>query len=505
MTVKPPTTDEVISIAAELGMTLSDANAEEYLGYMSRLVEAYDGIDAMSDGLPAAQTSERNYTRPTGEENKFNAWVCKTSIKGAPSGRLAGHRVAIKDNISVAGIPLSNGAAFLDGCVPEIDATVVTRILEAGGEVAGKAQCEFLSSSGGSHTVTSGPPVQNPWKTGYTTGGSSSGSAALVAAGDVTMALGCDQAGSIRVPSSYSGICGMKATRGLVPYTGIMPIDMTLDHCGPMTDTVANNALLLEAIAGPDGFDPRQQGVEPDAYTEALNGDAAGLKIGILEEGFGHFNSEPGVEQKVKDAASLLEKLGCQVSSVSIPIHRQCMSIWAPIGIEGTHDALTQGSGYGAHGPGVYVPSLLDSSAGWRDHADDIPETMKYVMILGRYMSKSYGRYYYGKAQNLARTLRASYDEVLAEMDLLIMPTVPTTATPIPPPDAPLAQKIQRAHDNFANPPAFDVTGHPALSIPCGLSDGLPVGLMLVGKHYDETTIYRAAHAFEQAEDWRQK
>jgi amidase len=272
-----------------------------------------------------------------------------------------------------------------------------------------------------------------------------------------------------------------------------------------MTDTVANNALFLEVIAGPDGFDPRQEGAEPDAYSEALNGDVTGLKIGVLEEGFGHFNSEAEVNQKVKDAAGLFEKLGCQVSRVSIPIHRQCMAIWAPIGIEGTHDALTQGGGYGAHGTGVYVPSLMKASAAWRDHANEISDTMKYVLILGRYISKTYGRYFYGKAQNLSRLLRASYDEVLGFYDLLLMPTVPMIATPIPSADASTALRIKRAHDNFANPPAFDVTGHPALSIPCGLSNELPVGMMLVGKHYDEASIYKAAFTFEQAEDWRQK
>ena len=154
--------------------------------------------------------------------------------------------------------------------MPDIDATIVNRILDEGGEIAGKAVCEYYCVSGGSHTSSTGP-VQNPRKHGYTTGGSSSGSAALVAAGEVPMAIGGDQAGSIRIPASYCGIVGMKPTFGLVPYTGIGPLEITIDTAGPMTANVADNALLLEVLAGPDGLDARQHQVpRVDKYTEAL-------------------------------------------------------------------------------------------------------------------------------------------------------------------------------------------------------------------------------------------
>ena len=156
----------------------------------------------------------------------------KTSIKGKPGGKLAGRRVALKDNVCLAGVPMMVGAGFLEGSVPDIDATIVTRILDEGGEIAGKAVCEYYCVSGGSHTSSTGP-VQNPRKHGYTTGGSSSGSAALVAAGEVPMAIGGDQAGSIRIPASYCGIVGMKPTFGLVPYTGIGPLEITIDTAGP--------------------------------------------------------------------------------------------------------------------------------------------------------------------------------------------------------------------------------------------------------------------------------
>ena len=214
--------------------------------------------------------------------------------------------MALKDNICLAGVPMMVGAAFLDGSVPDIDATIVTRILDEGGEIAGKAVCEYYCVSGGSHTSSTGP-VQNPRKPGFTTGGSSSGSAALVATGEVPMAIGGDQAGSIRIPASYCGIVGMKPTFGLVPYTGIGPLEITLDTAGPMTANVADNALLLEVLAGPDGLDSRQHQARVDKYTEALRQGVKGLRIGVLKEGFGHPNAEPDVDAKVRAAAAALQ------------------------------------------------------------------------------------------------------------------------------------------------------------------------------------------------------
>ena len=215
----------------------------------------------------------------------------KTTVEGAPSGKLKGKNVVVKDNICLAGVPMMNGASTLEGYVPDVDATVVQRILDAGGTIVGKSVCEYFCFSGGSHTSATGP-VHNPHRHGYSAGGSSSGSAALVAAGEVPMALGGDQGGSIRMPASYCGIYGMKPTHGLVPYTGIMPIELTLDHTGPMTATVEDNALLLEVLAGPDGLDPRQYGGQSKPYRDALGQGAQGLRIGIVEEGFGHPQSQ---------------------------------------------------------------------------------------------------------------------------------------------------------------------------------------------------------------------
>ena len=257
MPFEKPSVADLRHAADQLGMNPSMMYLNTMQDIVAPLVAAYAALDAVPDEKPAVKYPRDGGRRPMPEENKFGAWYVKTSIKGRPGGKLAGRRVALKDNVCLAGVPMMVGAGFLDGSVPDIDATIVERILDAGGEIAGKAVCEYYCVSGGSHTSSTGP-VQNPRKRGFTTGGSSSGSAALVAAGEVPMAIGGDQAGSIRIPASYCGIVGMKPTFGLVPYTGIGPLEITLDTAGPMTANVADNALLLEVLAGPDGLDGRQ-------------------------------------------------------------------------------------------------------------------------------------------------------------------------------------------------------------------------------------------------------
>jgi len=503
MTIKTPTTGDLVEAGTELGLRLTDTDAQEYLESMAELVSAYRTIDGMIDHLPAVKYPRTPGYRPDGEENTYNAWAVKASIRGAPRGKLSGKKIVIKDNVCVAGVPMMNGASILEGYVPEVDATIVTRILDAGGEIVGKAHCEYYSYSGGSHTNATGRPVQNPWKPGFTSGGSSSGSAALVAGKQVDMAIGCDQAGSIRVPSSFCGIYGMKPSFGLVPYTGIMAMDMTIDHAGPMTSTVADNALLLEVIAGPDGLDPRQSGPKTEAYRKALDRSASGMRIALVTEGFGHPNSESDVDQKVRSAAKVFSDLGVTVDEVSIPMHRLGVAIWIPIGVEGTVQLMMHGNGFGTNWKGLYLTSLLDANSSWKTRAAELSESLKYVILLGQHMLRYHRGRYYAKAQNLARRLSDAYGVVLAQYDLLMMPTLPIKATPIPPADAPRSLIIRRAHEMIANTCPFDVTPYPAMTIPCGLSDELPIGLMLVAKQYEEATIYRAAHAFEQARDWK--
>jgi amidase len=488
-TVQAPTPAQLAELAGELGFSMDADELAIHLAAMAPNIEAYNAVDQMAQELPPVKYPRSPGARPREADNPLGAWYVKTTIEGAAEGKLKGKRVAIKDNVCIAGVPMMNGASTLEGYVPDVDATIVTRILDAGGTILGKAVCEYFCFSGGSHTSASGP-VHNALRRGYSAGGSSSGSAALLAAGEVDLAIGGDQGGSIRIPAAYSGICGMKPTHGLVPYTGVMPIELTIDHTGPMSANVADNALMLEVLAGPDGLDPRQHGVPAERYTEALGQGARGLRVAVVKEGFGHANSAPG-------------RLDASVDEVSIPLHLMGLPIWLPIAAEGATMQMMQGNGFGFNWKGLYVTSLLDYHSGWHERADELAVTLKTVMLLGWHMVRNYRGHYYAKAQNLGRQLRAAYDAVLADHDLLLMPTLPLTATPIPGHNAPIPEILQRAFEMLPNTAPFDVTGHPALSLPCGLSDDLPVGLMLVGRHYDEKTIYRAAHAYEQGVDWR--
>jgi amidase len=256
-------------------------------------------------------------------------------------------------------------------------------------------------------------------------------------------------------------------------------------------------------LAGPDGLDPRQYGAAAKPYRAALGGGAGGLRIAVVEEGFGHSQSLPQVDAIVREAATRFNGLGATVDTVSIPMHRDGSAIWLAIAAEGATMQMMLGNGFGFNWQGLYVTSLLDYHSAWRSRADELSDSLKNTMLLGHYMVTRYRGHYYAKAQNLVRRLRSAYDEVLARYDLLLMPTLPLVATPLPEANAPVAQILQRAFEMLANTAQFDCTHHPAMSLPCGMVDGLPVGLMLVAKAFEEETIYRAAAAFEKGVDWK--
>ena len=496
MTFKLPDSTELKRLAAELNLTLDDGRAETLLAYMQPIAGGYEFIDRCTDELPVSSYGGREYRYPPAEENPYGAWLLKCSIKGAPSGPLLGRKVAVKDNIFVAGLPLTNGSDMLADFVADFDAAVVDRVLNAGAEIVGKTVCEYLCLSGGSAT-SAGGIVQNPRKPGYSTGGSSSGSAALVAAGEVDMALGTDQGGSVRIPASWTGVVGMKATRGVVPFSGGVPIEASIEYIGPLTRTVADNALFLEVLAD-DGAGDR-----PD-FTGSLGQSPADLRIAVVKEGFGWPSSAPAVDQCVQSAAAHFAALGATVEEISIPDHLTGPAIWGGVVTDGLWQTLKL-NGVGFNHEDIYSPALYEAMRGWTRRVSDMPINAALILLLGRYLEKYDGRYY-ARSKNLVRKLRASYDRQLREYDLLLMPTLVDTATENPESleRASDDQIMQTAFGNTLNTCQFNATGHPAISIPCGQVDGLPVGLMLVGRHHGEKTIYRAAHAFEQSTDWQE-
>ena len=500
MAITPPTSDELAEIAPRYRLGLDASDVESFLAIITGALASYDAVeDLYAARLPEAP--DRAYRWPAEADNELGAWYVTSEIKTAGDGPLAGRRVAIKDNIEVAGLPMMNGSATVEGFVPRRDATVVTRVLDAGATIVGKAVCEDLCFSGGSHTSRSGP-VRNPWDRTKSAGGSSSGSAALVAGGYADLAIGGDQGGSVRIPSAFCGTVGHKPTHGLVPYTGAFPIENTLDHLGPITRTVRDAALLLGVLAGRDGLDPRQR-TDPPAggYLADLDAGVAGVRIAVVEEGFGLPGlSQPGVDETVRAAIGTLAGAGAAVSEISLPWHRDGLHVWNVIATDGATNQMIDGNAYGMNVPGLYDPELIAHYAqGRREHAAEMSESLKLTMLLGRYAIDRYDGRHYAMARNLALDLAAAYDAALDGADVLVMPTLPIVASTIPPAGASREEKLARSLEMIPNTAPFDVSGHPATSVPAGLSDGLPVGLMIVGRRGADGMCLRVAQAYESA------
>jgi amidase len=503
MAVRLPTLEQIEDLGADFGLVLTTDEVAAFQQAFKGPLTSYGRLDELVPPALAPVAPRSPGYRPAASENPYGAWYWKTNIRTGAEGLLSGKKIAIKDNICVAGVPMMNGSRVLEGYVPDVDATVVTRVLDAGGLIAGKAACEDLCFSAGSHTCATGP-IRNPHSPKHSAGGSSGGSAALVAAGEVNMALGGDQGGSIRTPSAWCGVFGLKPTFGLVPMTGGMPISYSVDHCGPICSSAENVARLLTAIAGPDPYDPRTVIAKVGNYMDALGKGAKGLRIALMKEGFGHPASDPVTDRKVRAVVDDLKGVGATVDEVSIPMHLDGPHIWTGVILEGAAEMMLKGYAMGNNWSGYYTTSLQEAFArGFRSRPDDVSETVKLVLLLGEYMHRNYHNRYHAKAQNLRVLLREAYDEALSNHDILAMPTIPFAATEIPPLAAPREQYVDRALNMQQNTCPFDVSGHPALTVPCGKVNGLPIGLMLVGRHFDEETLIQAAQALEETGDWR--
>lgn len=500
MTVSRPDPAAIGSAAEHFGLSFDDADREEFASLVDGALGSYDVVDELYETI-APNAHDREHHTVSSTDNVLGAWYVKTSItSSAPTDdRLAGKTVAIKDNVAVAGVPMTNGSRTLEGFVPARDATVVTRLLDSGAEIVGKSVCEDLCFSGSSFTPSTGP-VRNPWDPTREAGGSSGGSGALVAAGEVDIAIGGDQGGSIRIPAAFCGVVGHKPTFGLVPYTGGFPIERTIDHLGPITRTVADAALMLSVIAGYDGNDPRQpDDLTAGDYTLGLDAGVDNLRIGVVTEGFGHENSSPEVDDTVRAAVQRFIDLGASVEEVSIPWHRHAFHVWNVIATDGAAYQMLDGNGYGLNVEGLYDPEQMAYFAARRlEQADALSETVKLVALCGYHGVSTLGAASYGKARNLVPTARAAYDAALDTFDVLVMPTLPYTATDLPGPDIDRATYLTTALGMIANTAPFDVTGHPALSVPAGLVGGLPVGMMIIGKHFDDATVLKVGHSFEK-------
>ena len=502
-TVRTPTREELREKAAKQFIHLTEDELDDFEELAPGFLTSMERLDEMVEPRPSVEYTDRGPVyRPGPEEDPLNAFVTKCLVEGADDGPLAGYDVGVKDNISVAGVELTNGSKVLEGFVPTADATVVTRILDAGGTIVGKLNMEDMAFSGGGDLSAFGP-VFHPRDPDYLAGGSSSGSAAAVVSGDVDVSLGTDQAGSVRAPASWCGCVGLKPTHGLVPYTGgLSNGSYSIDHIGPLARSVEDVAVLLDAIAGADPLDPRQGEVPVQDYAGALEADLGSLSVGVVEEGFGIDTpletSDPGVDATVRGALEAFEDGadGVDVRETSIPLQRAGFDLWASIATEAAA-AIADSEGVGHFVEGFYDTQFMEHFAkSRRTRANDYPPLFKLVVTLGQYLRDEYHGHYHAKAQNCRRTLRAAFDEALAEFDVLALPATVTTAIEYRE-DVSRLEIIDRTF-NITNTTPQNVTGHPAISIPCGTAGGLPVGLMLVGERFDDAGLLQAANAFEE-------
>jgi len=502
MTLRRPSRQDILDLSASTHVNLTEAEVEVIHEMVNLNLDTYDVLDQMPDPVRDVVPAIRiQGGRPTREQDPLNTIVRRVDVKAINAkGPLSGKTVGIKDTVCVAGIPTTCGSKLLFDYTPDADATVITRILEAGGHITAMLNTDDFSFSGAGHTSTYGPGL-NPVDQKYVAGGSSCGSAGAVAAGLVDLALGGDQGGSIRMPASWSGIVGLKPTHGLVPYTGIAGFDPTIDHIGPMTRTVEDAALLLSVIAGKDetSADPRQPtDIKRVDYLGALEGSLKGMRIAVVEEGFTTPAATDDVNSAVRTAIKHLTGLGAQVESISVPEHTSVMPIWTAVAVEGGLDAFYHGlAPYGTKA-WYNTRQMAAMSKAIKTNGGDFSPTAKVGVILAAYMKQQYHGVFYGRAQNLSRQLTRAYDNVLSKYDLVVMPTTPQTAHEVPPmPEINRGTHISQALNMLWNTATFDLTGHPSISVPCKDVKGLPVGLMFTGKAFDDASVLRAAHAYE--------
>jgi amidase len=490
-----PNREAILAAAAREGLELS---ASEIEGAELILPALFSGMEPLVEtAAPPAPVGREVRERPLAEPDPLNAIVRRCRVRGLESGALAGKRLGVKDNVAIAGVPLTCGSRFLADYIPDRDATIVSRMLDAGGEIVAILNMENLAlTARGDHSAFGA--VVNPHDPSRLAGGSSGGSAAALFYDDVDLTIGGDQGGSIRVPASWCGVVGLKPTHGLVPYTGVVAIEPTIDHVGPLARTVADTALLLEVIAGFDPHDPRQRRLPPlPRYREALATRLDGVKVGLMREGFGLAVSEPEVDAAVRAAADELAALGASIREVSVPDHAIVGSMLLPVMIEGAAAWLASNCA-GFHLDGWHDVALVRAVRdARRNRRDAIPGNLKIILVGARLLTEEHGGEMYARAQNRRPALRTAYDRALGEVDVLVLPTTPMRAALAGPPLDALGL-ITASSDVILNTAAFDVTGHPALSVPCGTAGGLPIGMMLVGRHFADDMLLRVASAYEQ-------
>ncbi|MEA2641816.1 MAG: aspartyl-tRNA(Asn)/glutamyl-tRNA(Gln) amidotransferase subunit [Chloroflexota bacterium] len=473
-------------------LTIHESLAELRAGNISsvELTDAY--LERIAQVDPQVQA----YLTVTADRARADAHRADEARARGEEAPLLGVPIALKDIFCTTGIETTCASRILKGFVPPYDATVVAKLAEAGAVLLGKTNMDEFAM--GSSTENSAfMATHNPWDLDRVPGGSSGGSAAAVAAGLAAAALGTDTGGSIRQPAALCGVVGIKPTYGRVSRYGVIAFASSLDQVGPFARNVADCALMLRTISGQDPFDSTSLPEPVPDYAARLDGDLHGMRIGIPDEYF-VAGMEPGVETAVRRAIDTLVELGAEVGAVSLPHSQYALATYYLIAPAEASANLARYDSvkYGYRAP--HVKSVEDSYM--RSRGEGFGTEVKRRIRLGTYaLSSGYYDAYYLKAQKVRTLIKADFDAAFQRFDALVAPTSPSVAFPLGArTQDPLTMYLS---DVCTLPPSL--AGLPALSMPCGLSDGLPVGLQIIGPALGEETILRVAAAYERASDWR--
>ncbi len=409
-------------------------------------------------------------------------------------GPLAGIPLAIKDNILIQGKIASAGSKILENHVAGYDATITARLREAGAVFLGRTNCDTFAMGSSCENSDFGPTM-NPWNTKMVPGGSSGGSAAAVASGFAPAAFGTDTGGSVRLPGSLSGVIGLKPTYGRVSRYGLVALGSSLDQPGPLTRTIEDAALLLEVIDGGDTKDATSANDTDKVVPELLGQDIKGMKIGLPKEYFAEgLNKE--VEKLVREAAVFWESKGAELVEVSLPYTEYAIATYYMIMCSEASSNLARYDGirYGLSEESKELEKVYQQTRG-KGFGDEA----KRRIMLGTYaLSSGYYDAYYKKALQVRTQIYKDFEQVFEQVDCIMGPVSPTTAWPIGEKvDDPLTMYLGDIYTISVN-----LTGLPGISLPCGFSDDLPVGVQLVGKAFDELTLFRLAKAYQAEHDW---
>ncbi|WP_163100812.1 Asp-tRNA(Asn)/Glu-tRNA(Gln) amidotransferase subunit GatA [Peribacillus alkalitolerans] len=414
-------------------------------------------------------------------------------------GLLFGMPIGIKDNIVTKDLRTTSGSKILENFEPIYDASVVQKLHQADAVNIGKLNMDEFAM-GSSNENSAYKTVHNPWNLDYVPGGSSGGSAASVAAGEVLFSLGSDTGGSIRQPAAYCGVVGLKPTYGRVSRFGLIAFASSLDQIGPITRTVEDNAYLLQAISGVDPLDGTSANIGVPNFRESLTGDVKGLRIAVPKEYLGEGVGEEA-KNAVLEALKVLEGLGATWEEVSLPHSKYALATYYLLSSSEASANLARFDGVRYGYRTSNAESLLDMYK--KTRAEGFGDEVKRRIMLGTFaLSSGYYDAYYKKAQQVRTLIKNDFEEVFKNYDVIIGPTTPT-------PSFKIGEKTSDPLTMYANDILtipVNLAGVPGISVPCGLScEGLPLGLQIIGKHFDENTVYRVAHAYEQATDHHTK